>query len=96
MTSLAIAEGWNMTGIDPKGARAWGAWREVVTAWAVAVVLAGALLVTLPSHDRLSPPANLWSLSSAAGGHVHAKASDSEGPKSDETCSDRDYANERC
>ncbi len=93
MTSLAIAEGWNMTG--PRGGRGWSSWREVAAAWAVAAVLAGALLLTVPRHDLQSPPASLWSISPAAGSHAHRKAPDAEGP-ADEACSDRDYANELC
>ena len=96
MTSLVIAEGWNMIGTDRKGARDWSAWREVGMAWAVAVVLAGALVLTVPRHDTQAPPASLWSLSPAAGGHLHKKAHDAEGPTGDEACTDRDYANELC
>jgi hypothetical protein len=96
MTSLAIAEGWNMTGTDPKGERDWGAWREVAVAWAVAAVIAGALMLTLPNHDPLGSQENLWSLSPAAGTHAHNKTSDAESPTDEETCSDRDYANELC
>jgi len=96
MTSVATAEGWNMTGTGPKAARSWAAWRDVVSAWAVAAVLATALLLTLPNHDRPGSQENLWSLSPAAGSYAHKKASDSEGPTREETCSDRDYANELC
>jgi hypothetical protein len=97
MTSLVIAEGWTMIGTGSKGGRDRGAWREVGMAWAVAVVLAGALLLTaVPRHDTQAPPASLWSLSPAAGGHLHKKAQDAEGPTGDEACTDRDYANELC
>jgi hypothetical protein len=96
MTSLAMAEGWNMTGTGPKAARGWGTWREVSAAWAVAAVIAGALLVALPSHDRPGTQENLWSLSPAAGSHMHKSATDAEGPTDEKTCSDRDYANELC
>ena len=96
MTSLAIAEGWNMTGIGPRGERNRGAWREVAAAWGVAAVIAGALLLTLPNHDRSGSQETLGSLSPAAGTHAHEKASDAEGPADEETCSDRDYANELC
>ncbi len=96
MTGLVITEGWKMIGSGPRSGRDWGAWREVAIAWAVAVVLAGALLLTVPRHDTQVPPASLWSLSPAAGGHLHKKAQDAEGPAGDEACSDRDYANELC
>ena len=96
MTSLVIAEGWNMIGTGPKGERDWGAWREVGMAWAVAVVLAGALLLTVPRHDKEAPLASLWALSPTAGGHLHKKAQDAEGPTGEEACTDRDYVNERC
>ncbi|HKX06908.1 MAG TPA: hypothetical protein VJN67_01880 [Stellaceae bacterium] len=96
MTGLVIAEGWNMIGTGPKGDRDRRAWREVGMAWAVAVVLAGALLLTVPRHQVQLPTASLWSLSPAAGGHLHKKAQDAEGLADDEACSDRDYANELC
>lgn len=96
MTSLAIAEGWSMIGTGPKGGRDRGAWREVGTAWAVAVVLAGALLLAVPRHHAQGPAASLWSLSPAAGGYLHKKSQDAEGPAGDEACSDRDYADELC
>lgn len=96
MTSLVIVEGWNMIGTGPKGGRDWGAWREVGMAWAVAMVLAGALLLTVPRHHTQLPTAGLWSLSPAAGGYLHKKAQDAEGPAADDACSDRDYANELC
>ena len=95
MTSLAIADGWTMTS-GQRGGRGLGAWREVVLAWAVATVLAGALLVTVPNHDKEGSPARLWSLAPTAGAHLQQTAPDAEGPRSDEACSDRDYANERC
>jgi len=96
MTSLAIAEGWNMASTGQRGGRASGAWRDVIVAWTVATLLAGALLLSIPSHDRRAVPVNLWSLSPAAGNQVHKKIFDAEGPTGDEACSDRDYANERC
>jgi hypothetical protein len=96
MTSLVIAEGWNMIGTGHKGGRDWAAWREVGMAWAVAAVLAGALLLTVPHHATQAPPASLWSLSPTASGHLHKKAQDAEGPTGDEACTDRDYANELC
>jgi hypothetical protein len=96
MTSLAIAEGWTMTGDGPRGGRNWSNWREVVTAWTVAVILAGALLLGAPRHDAGGPAASFWSISPAAGGHAHHHASDDEGPSGTEACSDRDYANELC
>jgi hypothetical protein len=71
-------------------------WRDVVVAWTVAMMLVGALVLTVPNHaGERSMPAGLWSLARAAG-HTHASARDAEGPKSDEACSERDYANERC
>jgi hypothetical protein len=96
MTSFAIAEGWTMTGNGPRGGRDGSNWREVATAWAVAVVLAGALVLTVPRHTAESPPASIWSINPSAGGHVHQPTSDAEGPTADQACSDRDYANERC
>jgi hypothetical protein len=94
MTSLAIAEGWNMASTGPRG-RAWSAWREVITAWTVALLLAGGLLLTVPSHERSALP-SLWSLSPSAGSHLHKRAFDAEGPTDNEACTNRDYANERC
>ncbi len=102
MTSLAIAEGWIMAGDGPSGGRDWSNWREVATAWAVAVVLASALLLIVPRHTAESPPASIWSINPAAGGYEQAPGSDAEGPSenqapsADQACSDRDYANERC
>jgi hypothetical protein len=96
MTSLAIAEGWTMTGNGPSGSGNWSNWREVAAAWAVAVVLAGALLLGMPRHNAESPTDNIWSISPAAGGHTHQPSADEEGPITDQACSDRDYANERC
>lgn len=96
MTSLAIAEGWTMTRNGLRGRGNWSNWRAVVAAWAVAVVLAGALILAVPRHDSESPPANIWSISPAAGGHKHQPRADAEGPIMDQACSDRDYANERC
>jgi anti-sigma-K factor RskA len=95
MTSLAIREGWAMTSTAPTGGPRRSAWREVVVAWAMAAVLAGALVLTVSHHDKEGSDAGLWSLAPAAS-HAHQKAADPEGPGSDETCSDRDYANERC
>jgi len=88
MTSLAIAEGWTMTSTD-RGAR-----REIIIAWATAAVLAGALVLAVPNHDKEGSAASLWPLAPAAG--AHQKAADPEGSGSNEACSDRDYANERC
>lgn len=95
MTSLAMTEGWNMTSTGPKGGPDRGPWRDVAVAWTLAAVLAGALVLTITSHDRVGPPANLWSLAPSAG-HAHQKAADPEDAAGDETCSDRDYANELC
>ncbi len=94
MTSLAITSG-AMTSIASKAGPQAGARRDVVVAWAMAVVLASALVLTVPSHDEQGPSGSPLPLASAAG-QIHPKAADSEGPSSDETCSDRDYANERC
>jgi hypothetical protein len=96
MTSLAIAEGWNMIGTGPRDRQDWSNWREVVAAWIVAAVLASALLVSVPRHDRPGPPASLWSLSPTADGHAYKRAPDAEGPTGDQACSDRDYVNELC
>lgn len=96
MTNLAIAEGWTMTGNGPKARVDWSHWREVGAAWAVAVMVAGALLLSVPRHTESPPPAGLWSLSPAAGSHAHHPRADAEGPLGPETCSDRDYANELC
>jgi len=86
-----------MASTSPKDARGWSAWREVGAAWAVAVVLAGALVLTVPRRDGQNLVPSLWSLSPVAGGHVHQRTTDAEGPVSDdEACSDRDYVNERC
>jgi len=41
----------------------------------------------MATHDVHAPPTT---------SHAHQKTADPEGPGSDETCSDRDYANERC
>ena len=95
MTSLAIGERWNMIGIGPRDGCHWRGWQEVIVAWAAAGMLVGALLFAVPRHDTQSAPASLWSLGHA-GHHAHRKAVDSEGPTSDEACSDRDYANELC
>jgi hypothetical protein len=65
-------------------------------AWAVVVVLAGALVLVLPNHENKSSTARLWSPASAGVVQAHSKTPDAEGPISDEACSDRDYANERC
>jgi hypothetical protein len=96
MTSLAITEGWTMASGGHRGGRASGAWRDVIVAWTVAMLLAGALLLSIPHHDRQDVPLNLWPLSPAAGNHIHKKVFDAEGPTGDEACSDRDYVNERC
>jgi hypothetical protein len=93
MTSIAIAEEGTMTGKGPRPD--WTTWREVLAAWTVAVVLAGALLLSMPRHDAGTPPANIWSLSPAAG-HPHHASADAEGPFTDQACTDRDYASERC
>jgi hypothetical protein len=95
MTSLAIREGWAMTSTAPTGGPRWTAWREVVVAWAMAAVLVGVLVLTVSHHDKEGSAAGLWSLAPTAS-HAHQKTADPEGPGSDETCSDRDYANERC
>ena len=96
MTSFAIAQGRNMTGTGPRGGRDWSSWRAVVVAWTVAGVLASALLLSVPHRDAQTPPARVWSLSHAGGGHVHKRGPDAEGPTGEESCSDRDYANELC
>jgi len=85
-----------MASTSPEGARGWSAWREVGAAWAVAVVLAGALVLTVPRRDGQNLVPSLWSLSPVAGGHVHQRTTDDEGPIGDQACSDRDYVNERC
>ena len=86
-----------MASTGPKAQRGRSGWREVIMAWAAAVVLAGVLAVTMVKHDDSgSPAAAMPSLTPAAGGHVHKKAVDDEGPAGEEACSDRDYANERC
>jgi len=65
-------------------------------AWAAAAVLAGVLAVAMKHDNSGSPAAAMSSLTPAAGGHVHKKTTDDEGPAGEEACSDRDYANERC
>jgi hypothetical protein len=85
-----------MTGNGPRGGRGWSGWREVVAAWAVAGLLAGSLLLLIPRHDTQGPSASLSSLNPAAASRAYYKTPDPEGPASDETCSDRDYANELC
>lgn len=96
MSSLAIAARWIMTNAGPKAGPQLGAWRrDVVVTWAMATVLAGALAFWTSSHDKQTMPAIPWSLAPTAG-HAHHLAADPEGPASDEACSDRDYANERC
>jgi hypothetical protein len=69
-------------------------WRAVAAAWMVAVALTGAL-VLVQREGNAGSAASLRSLAAAAR-LAHLKAVDPEGPTSDETCSDRDYANERC
>jgi hypothetical protein len=85
-----------MTGTGSKGGRRWGRWHDVVVAWAAAVVLACVLVLTLPNHDKEGSPAELWSVAPTAGSHAQQKVPDAEGSISDQACSDRDYANERC
>lgn len=83
-----------MTSIAPAGGPRRSTWREVVVAWTMAAVLVGVLVLTVSHHDKEGPAAGLWSLAPAS--HAHQKTADPEGPAGDETCSDRDYANERC
>ena len=85
-----------MIGSGPRISRSSAAWREVGTVWALAMILAGALLLAVPRHGGEGPPANVWSISPAAGAHAHRRLPDAEGPASDQACSDRDYANELC
>jgi len=89
MTSLAIREGRAMTSTAPRGGPRRTAWREVVVAWAMAAALVGVLVLTVSHHDKEGSAAPTTS-------HAHQKTADPEGPGSDETCSDRDYATERC
>ena len=93
MTSLVSGKGWIMTG--PMDGRRWSAWREVAVAWVVATLFAGALVLAVPTPHKEGSPASPSSLPFVAG-HAHPKLPDAEGPRSDETCSDRDYVNERC
>jgi hypothetical protein len=95
MKNPAIAKGWTLMprGGD-KSVRARSAWREVAVAWVWAAALIGALVMAMPIRGAERVP-RLWSLAPAAG-HVHARGADAEGPASDEACSDRDYASERC
>jgi anti-sigma-K factor RskA len=95
MTSFAITERWAMTSTAPTSGPRRGAWREVVAAWAMTAVLAGVLVLIISHQDRARSPSASWSPASGAH-HAHQKAADPEGPGGDETCSDRDYANERC
>src|SRR5215470_5047122 len=95
MTSLAIAQGWNMTSAISKREPDRSAWREVAAAWAVAAALAGALVLTVPNHGNEGSTAGLRSPVPAASS-AHQTAADPEGPGGDEACADRDYANERC
>ena len=69
-------------------------WRAVAMAWMVAAALTGAL-VLMQREGKVCSAASLRS-HAAAVRLAHLKAADPEGPTSDETCSDRDYANERC
>ena len=97
MASPASVEGLKMASTGPRGQRGRSAWREVIMAWAAAAVLAGVLAVAMVKHDdRGSATAAMSSMTPAAGGHVHKQVTDDEGPASEEACSDRDYANERC
>jgi hypothetical protein len=93
MTSLVSGKGWIMTG--PMDGQRWSAWREVAVAWAFAALFASTLVLAVPTHHREGSPASPSSFASAAG-HAHPKLPDAEGPRSGETCSDRDYVNERC
>ena len=95
MTSLAIREGWAMTSTAPTSGPQSSVWREVVVAWAMAAVLAGVLVLTVSHYHRQGSATSSWLLAPSAH-HAHDKATDPEGPGGDETCSDRDYANERC
>ncbi len=85
-----------MASTGPRGQRGRNAWREVIMAWAAAAVLASVLAVAMKHDYSGSPAAAMSSLTPAAGGHVHKQVTDDEGPASEEACSDRDYANERC
>jgi hypothetical protein len=69
-------------------------WRAVAAAWMVAVALTGALAL-VQREAKAGSTASLRSLAAAAR-LAHLNAADPECPTSDETCSDRDYANERC
>src|SRR5262249_53093063 len=93
--SLSEREGWTMKSADHGGRRDRETRRQVVVAWAVAAILVGALALTVPSRSGDESVARLWSVAPAAGDMRH-KALDAEGPSSDDACSERDYANERC
>ena len=95
MTNFAITEGWAMTSTAPTSGPQRSAWREVVVAWATAAVLTGVLVLTLSHQDREGSATSSWALAPGAH-HTHHKAADPEGPGGDDTCSDRDYVNERC
>jgi hypothetical protein len=69
-------------------------WRAVAGAWMVAAALIGAL-VLVQREGKAGSAASL-PLHAAAAHLAHVKVADPEGPTTDETCSDRDYANERC
>ena len=69
-----------------------GTWRDVITAWTLAVVVACALLLMVPTPNDHGPSADLQSRLM----HAHHKAPDVEGPSNDEQCSNHDYVNERC
>jgi hypothetical protein len=68
--------------------------RAVAAVWMVVAALTGALLL-VQREGKAGSAASPWSLAAAAR-LAHLKAADPEGPTSDETRSDRDYANERC
>jgi hypothetical protein len=84
----------NVIDIGPSNRSNWKMWRDVVTAWIVAVVLAGALLLTVPDPEKHGPFADFQPFAAAT--HTPHKAPDVEGPSKDEECSERDYVNERC
>ena len=95
MTGFAITEGRAMTSTASRAGSHRSAWGEVVVAWAMAAALAGVLLLMVSDHDKESSATSSWPLTPSAH-YAHQMAVDPEGPASDETCSDRDYANERC
>ncbi len=68
-------------------------WRQVILTWLIAASFLG-IVPLLPEHDRQSHGPALTELAQVAGAIAHPPRLESEGE--DDTCPERDYANERC